>query len=76
MHGQVDVTNTAMLRGGPARQEVQEIAMQAAKAALPQVPAPDDLAMNAIDPRAVEGEVAAAAGLVEVQAILQHEEAP
>lgn len=143
MYGQVDATNTAMLREGLSRQEVQEIARQTAKAALPREPAPDDLAkiavviieteprptlptgasvtllpaareggarvkcyrvelptvrnlqdakaaaqqrltelvawrdhMKAIDARAVEGEVAAAADLMEVQAILQHYEAP
>jgi hypothetical protein len=142
MYGQVDATNTAMLREGLSRQEVQEIAMQKAKAALPREPAPDDLAkigvvvieteprpvvpagasvtllpaaqegetwvkryrvglptafdlqdakaaaqqrlteivawrdrMNAIDARAVEGEIAAAADLTEVQAILQRYEA-
>lgn len=143
MYGRVDVTNTTMLREGLSRQEVQEIAMQQAKAALPREPTPDDLGkigvlvieteprpvvptgasvtllpaaregetwvkryrvdlptacdlqnakaaaqqrltevvawrdrMNAIDPRAVEGEIAAAADLAEVQAILQHYEAP
>jgi hypothetical protein len=142
MYGQVDAMRTAMLREGLSRQEMQEIAMQKAKAALPQELSPEDLAkigiviieteprptlptgasvtllpaaqegdtwvkryrdlptacdlqnakaaaqqrltevvawrgrMNAIDPRTVEGEIAAAANLTEVQAILQHHEAP